>query len=391
MIHSKLESVYDRINYIIIALYKVGTQVFYCHKFILANSSEVFKVMMYSSCWPESKMSEIILREHERHCKQFEKFLAYFYKSEVTVCQKCVDSLIFLADKYLVGNLKNLCVTYMAEQVRHMSIQRTLEWFKTARFLCLEDLSQKCLEIICWNSYEVVESPDWKNLDKELVLSMLKNSDLVIQGEYTLFLALLNWLTERTLAHASELLPFIRFSQMKVYELQAVKNSILCQDKELKSLIKKLVSKAYKLRALLSHQSELNLSFGKDYYKPRNYLDFSVDDFKLRENIRCGITSTVQAISSAIPSETCNAEWQLTYRKFNNANTGSLRFVCQNSEAGEGFAQAVILIKESLRVINVIKSDVTTYAPQAHLALDVSLPEGNLRENLTILIKFIPK
>lgn len=77
----------------------------------------------------------------------------------------------------------------------------------------------ECFANITRNTHKLMSS-EWLQLDLGLITSLLKSGDLVIESEYSLFQAILNWLhtegRKDLYFHIEELLPLIRFSQLQV-------------------------------------------------------------------------------------------------------------------------------------------------------------------------------
>lgn len=81
---------------------KVGDDVFFAHKFVLAKSSDVFRTMLYERRWSQENMEEIELSETPECQPVFESFLRFLYTAEVAVTGETAVGILCLADKYNV-------------------------------------------------------------------------------------------------------------------------------------------------------------------------------------------------------------------------------------------------------------------------------------------------
>uniref|UniRef100_A0A2C9JN29 BTB domain-containing protein n=1 Tax=Biomphalaria glabrata TaxID=6526 RepID=A0A2C9JN29_BIOGL len=283
---------------------KIGNQSYFGHRIILATGSDVFGTMLYNNRQFQSDLPEIILEETEECKKYFGIFLKFLYTGEIEINVVSAVGILCLADKYGVPSLKKVCTQYMVELTRrslgHIKgcfsnlkassqsqrspfVKNALNWYSLSKAFNMKELIHQCLKTIAWNAEKLLTTSDWQHKDIDFVSDLLKSSDLVIQREYELFKALLQWLdSEERSTHfhvyAKELLPLIRFPQMQIKELILIERSDLYKDKELQLLLKKLIRKAYRFRAICPHQTDLGVSFTQDFYLPRNYLDLAVDN-----------------------------------------------------------------------------------------------------------------
>uniref|UniRef100_A0A2C9JYI0 BTB domain-containing protein n=1 Tax=Biomphalaria glabrata TaxID=6526 RepID=A0A2C9JYI0_BIOGL len=299
---------------------QVGKQSYFGHKFVLAKSSDVFRTMLYDKNWLQSGLPEIILEETEECQKYFDIFLRFLYTAEINITADSAVGILCLADKYIVTSLKNMCTQYMVEHARFVFEENALNWYFSSVAYDIKELIHQCSKTIAWNAEQLLISPEWHHMDIDFVSDLLKNGDLVIQREDMLFRALLHWLEseerrEHFHEYAKELLPLIRFPQMQVKELISIEKSDLYQDKELKPLLKKLISKAYRFRILCPHQTDVEISFAQDFYLPRNYLDLAIAYVDMKNTLMYGWLENVKTYVGPVPSESMDGLCEIAYRK----------------------------------------------------------------------------
>ncbi len=63
----------------------------------------------------------------------------------------------------------------------------------------------------------------------------------------------------------------------------------LASRSEVRDLLQNLLSQAYRFRALCPSQADLGVSFGEDYFMPRDYVNLTVDNVRMQNTLRFGI------------------------------------------------------------------------------------------------------
>lgn len=393
---------------------KVGDEKYFGHKFVLAKSSEVFRTMLYSQSWTQQVTSaasdtgelnhfglpEIELEETEECRKYFDTFLKFLYTAEVSISMESAVGILCLADKYSVTSLKNLCTQYMVEHTRSPLVQNALQWYSWSKALHMDELIEQCSRTIAWNAEPLLASSEWHHMDADFVNDLLRNGDLVVPREDTLFKGLLQWLdteehAEDYIEHAKRLLPLIRFPQMQVHELYAVEQCKLYQNDEIRPLLEQLINKAYRFRSLCPQQTEIDVSFIDDFYLPRNYLDLTVDTVRMQNTLRFGIQVDVRTYVGPVPSMSRDGEWKITYRKSND--TWTLQIYCHESAlvGGEARVQAALIVTtQEGSVVQVEESDVTVCSRGNHLTMSITVPSVSGQEScktMAVLMKPLPR
>lgn len=375
---------------------KVGSQKYYAHKFVLAKSSEVFRAMLYNKMWQQAGLPEVDLEESEECQRHFEPFLKFLYTAEVLISAGSAVGILCLADKYSVMSLKGLCTQYMVDNTQSPKVRNALNWYSWAKALHMETLIDSCSKTISWNMELLVALPEWLNMDIDFVADIMSNPQLVVSNEYVLYKAVERWLLHEN-HHAEmadnckKLLPMVRFSQMMVQQLYQVETGELTRHDSSKDLIEKLLNQAYRFLSLCPFQSDLNISFNEEFYRPRNYKDLTVDTVRMQNTLRFGIQVDVRTYVGPVPSTVREGEWKITYRKSNDSWT--LQVYCHESALvnGEAHIQAVAVISDDEdRVLQVETSDETVCSRGNHLTMVITLPGNNEAKMMTVLIKPLP-
>lgn len=373
---------------------KVGDQKFFGHRFILAKSSDVFRTMLYDKAWKGN--NERDLKETPECEVVFDKFMKYLYTAEVCISPPTAVGILCLADKYNVGSLKELCISYMIENSRSPRVVNALNWYPWAKALNLESLFKQCAKTIAWNCQDIILSPDWCNMDIDFISDLLQNPELVVNNENSLLAAVQVWLlNERNVENLTEnakvLLPLLRFPQLQVAQLFTMEQSELYTRPECRDLLYNLVSQAYRFRALCPSQAQLGISFSESCYCPRDYVDLTVDNVRMQNTLRFGIQVDVKTFRGPVPTEVREADWKITYRKQNEI--WSLQLYCHetalvNSEAR--IQASVLLYNEQEKVIQVQREQTCVCTRGNNININISVDQPEMIKNMAVLIKPVP-
>ncbi|CAG0892696.1 unnamed protein product [Darwinula stevensoni] len=165
------------------------------HRLILCASSDVFQVMLMDPRWTESHQSSIILEEDPACAAVFPEFLYYLYSGQVVLQQNSALPLLALADKYNVRDLREVCLTYMTNHiVAAASHGQLVSWIQYASWSAHPSFSEVCRNFIKWNFLLISEADDFGSMDKDMLESFLKDDELIIRNELTLYHCVVRWL-----------------------------------------------------------------------------------------------------------------------------------------------------------------------------------------------------
>lgn len=196
----------------------VGGISYPAHRFMLCISSDVFETMLMNSTWSDSHQEVIELQEVPQCIEVFPVFLQYFYTGVITLEQSNIMPMLVLADKYNVKDLTALCVEYMREHIADAADQGQLvTWFQYVLSLNQPTTINALYYCKIWQDTECMDiKPPWNkllkacrnyikwNLDSctkcfntfqcDILVGLLKQSDLVIHDEMQLFGCVASWL-----------------------------------------------------------------------------------------------------------------------------------------------------------------------------------------------------
>ena len=374
----------------------VGEKQFFGHRFVLAKSSDVFRTMLYDDRWKQGGESELVLTESPECQDVFDVFLKFLYTAEMNICAEISVGILCLADKYNIASLKTLCVGYMVDNSKSPNVHNALNWYSWAKALHLEDLVDSCTKTIAWNVETILSSHNWLCMDVHFIEDVLKNSELIVYDEYTLYSGLVKWLLsenhlENLVFNTEALLPLIRFPQMMVHQLYDIENSEFAKMFECRDLTKGLISKAYRFRSLCPSQQTLHVSFDDHFYRPRNYLYAVVDTLRIQNVSRFGLQVDVRTNVGPVPCDVFTGDWKITYRK--NGDAISMQIVCHDSATvpGEEYLEVSTMVtNEDDKVIQVDMSAPITITRSKPLPHNITLGLPAESRNMMVILKPLP-
>ena len=260
----------------------VGHKLFHMHKLILCASSDVFRVMLTNPTWPDSQKPRIVLKEEPECIQVFEDFLRYLYRGTIQLSHYNVLPVLMLADKYNVSDLTDLCTRYMCKHmVSLVHYNHAATWLQYAELCGHDHLTKTCRNFITWNFHKVMSTSDFLYIDKDLLLTFLRDSNLVIPDEFLLYVGIVKWLHNEFMKFPEnsftlkdtvlQILSAIRFPMMTMTELISLSNDPIAS--EFKNFYNEKIKLAIQYHSL-SHEERkhvASMSTYSDQYKPRNY------------------------------------------------------------------------------------------------------------------------
>ncbi|CAF0754987.1 unnamed protein product [Adineta steineri] len=379
---------------------RVGTNSYHAHKFILAKSSDVLATLLYSHHWTSAEAEIILEEQDECHGDVFEKFLKFFYTAKVTLHETSVIGLLYLADKYNVQSLRNLCAQFMMLKAKPPNVRNSINWYSIAKQFSLDDLRDVCMKTVAWNVEYLLSNTnqnEWFRCDFDFIRDLLSTSNLVLTNEYRLYTAISDWLLARSsdtpiLTYACELLPLIRFSQMLPIQLHQIEQSILYQrnnNEQIQELLKRLLYQAYRFHTLAPLRRDIDRPefLPLEWYLPREYTEMNITDrVDIQSTLRFGIQVDVQTCSSPVPSVDRTADWKVVYRKRSH-DKWTLK-VHRHDETNETHAQVTAIIYDyERRVLQVDRGETFIFTTSNQYELEIVLNNPYEAKELYLLIK----
>ena len=158
---------------------------FYAHKYVLATSSSVFYAMFYGVLAERGSVIKISDTDE----KSFKEFLRFLYTDNCILTEKNVVPLLYLAKKYMVGTLTEMCVNDLCRKINAENVFTILN-----NAICFDEQE---LQTACWHFIErhtsdVVSTESFNNITLGTLMTLLNRDKLDIP-EVKLFQAVLKW------------------------------------------------------------------------------------------------------------------------------------------------------------------------------------------------------
>ena len=378
-----------------IAVVVNGRRRYFLHKILLARS-EVFRTMMVGSLWADAWQQEIKLTESTDCEPHMEAFFRYFYTAQVNLTRDNLVPLLVLANKYFVRDLEEACERRATKLVfSGTPVGQVTEWWHLAAQLSLTTLQRKCRDYLLLNMDGLLGSPHFLDLSAESLEGLLKARDMVVRSEYTLYKAVVRWVTHAPRRDAlsenlRRLLPHLSLSMMSVAELLEIEQSLETQP-ELGKLIPRYLYEAFKYHAIPFHQRG---SAGLAHLdKPRLYTSARLPKVGAmlrlhpheRPQLAAGVTHQVHiplSLSNADRADT--RKWNLVFSEIRDCLKLEIRSPLFSSEQFE-LVEASVLFYKQINDITFVKGVMQFRCSLANLSdvesghmFDVHLPQDAL-------------
>lgn len=165
---------------------KEENQAIGAHKMLLSSISPVFEAM-FNGNWKESKMDEHPLVDVTFNV--FTGFLEYFYSGEVMLDGGNIGEILNLANKYDLPDLMSSCSSFLCDYV---DVDNAIDCFEMARTFGFENLEKMSKEIICNNTLEALDSPEFLKCSENVLFEILSFDSFSCADEF-IFDACIEW------------------------------------------------------------------------------------------------------------------------------------------------------------------------------------------------------
>lgn len=208
----RIRTLYEEQRYTDIVV-KVENQSFPCHKIILSAASRYFDAM-FSTNMKESKMDEIYLHDLKAHI--FKDILAFIYHSEDIIKHETAEELLRSASMLQIVNLQNKCEQFMYNNI---DADNCVGLWKLSKHSHYTNLMEKSFPCILRNFQEVCDHEEFLLLEKDDLITIMKDNDLRINDEVVVCDAVFRWIRhdeERRKHHLPELFKYFRLTLLSL-------------------------------------------------------------------------------------------------------------------------------------------------------------------------------
>lgn len=140
----------------------LGKQELKAHKCMLAAHSSVFDALFQSDNWKENLQNKMEISDVS--FKVFQEMLRYIYTGEVLNLHKIAEELMYLAEKYAIQELKNLCIIKLSKQINKKNAWKML---KMAENFQSEYLKNETMQFILLNRAFMVRQSEFEIILRE--------------------------------------------------------------------------------------------------------------------------------------------------------------------------------------------------------------------------------
>ena len=164
-------------------------QVIPAHKFVLSIGSPVFEAMFYGELVETRDFIELPDCEYESLLELFR----YMYSDKVRLSGSNVMGVLYLAKKYMVPSLADICTDYLKNKLDPSNVFSILP---TAQKYGEKSLVDRCWKVIDNQTNAAVKSDGFETIEKSLLEVVVSRDTLTIE-EVELFKAVDLWATKQ--------------------------------------------------------------------------------------------------------------------------------------------------------------------------------------------------
>lgn len=200
------------------------------HKVVLSSSCPFFRTL-FTSNMKERKQSVIDLTCPVDLVHRMNDFLTFLYTANVKLTPENVESLIVAADYFNVTELKELGCRFLEQNV-NLSNGIALHVF-AGKYHC-EPLRELTLDFLVENFIAISQTKEFLLTDRDQLLEIVSNDDLVLFAEEELYEGILRWVKHdqtNRVGFFPELFAQVRLQDVeKTYLAQEIANEKLVTD-----------------------------------------------------------------------------------------------------------------------------------------------------------------
>ena len=150
-------------------------------------SSPVFEAMFYGTMAEKSEPIPI----KDVQPEAFKALMEYIYTDRVDLGSfELACELCYCAKKYMLPFLVEECTKFLWSD---LSLKKACRAYEFAKLFEEPVLMEKCLQIICSKTDEIIKEPSWDEVEQGTVLTLLDQEELRISSETELFNGLEKW------------------------------------------------------------------------------------------------------------------------------------------------------------------------------------------------------
>ncbi|KAK3753419.1 hypothetical protein RRG08_056312 [Elysia crispata] len=185
----------------------VGDRTFHCHRVILCAISPYFDAM-FSSGMKESVSG--VVKIEGTDAAVFEAILNYIYKGADTVNEANAEAILKAACLLQMECLQKRCEEFICKT---LSINNCFDRWRLALWHCSTHLKQQSWRFIMVNFVKITQQDYWPSLEKDELISVIKEDDLACPSEEFVVEAVLRWVQHDQASRGSllaDIFPYLR-------------------------------------------------------------------------------------------------------------------------------------------------------------------------------------
>ncbi|ESO92835.1 hypothetical protein LOTGIDRAFT_190348 [Lottia gigantea] len=181
---------------------------FRCHRAVLSAMSPHFDAT-YSTGMRDNPDGVLTLLNID--VTTFDSILTFIYTGRDVVCDENAESLLRAATTLQVKGLIDRCAIYLSD---NLTPSNCIRMWRLGRTHGCEELEERAWPLILDNYLELIKSEDFKDVDVDELISIIKDDDLVVPNEELVCESVFKWIAmdpDSRNVHLSSIIEHLRF------------------------------------------------------------------------------------------------------------------------------------------------------------------------------------
>lgn len=213
---------------------KIGSSLFRAHKVVLSASSEYFNCMFTTGL---RENSAAVVELFDVDAESVLLLMEFIYTSKIEIMERNVQQLLAASNLLQLTNVRDACCTFLKKQLDPCNALGILCFADTHH---CQDLVKTAENYVLQHFVNISQTEEFFTLSIDRIKFLLSSDDLIVDEEYHIFNALINWVkfdVENRKQYTPQLLSLVRlpllsrhFLMLTVEAEDLVKYNSQCKD-----------------------------------------------------------------------------------------------------------------------------------------------------------------
>jgi len=193
-----------------------------CHRKVLMEHSSYFRSMFGG--FREKSLSCIEIKDI-RNSKIMTQIMKFMYCKDVSLNPRTVQDILCAATYLQIQSLSDNCVQYISNR---MDKSTAVSIYLYTANLGPWDLHVAAQKFLLQHFDEICKTRQFMDLSKDQLLFLISNEKLLVSSEYSLFKAVISWISHSTTDRCQYIEPLLQYIYFHLMTLDEVEQTLNC-------------------------------------------------------------------------------------------------------------------------------------------------------------------